>query len=55
MSDETRIPLFVRVPASLKDAVTDAAWSERLSVSRFTEEALRDRLRRRRDELASAE
>jgi predicted HicB family RNase H-like nuclease len=54
MPDENRIPLFVRVPATLKDRTSDAAWRQRLSVSRFVEEAIRDRLRRVEEEPAEA-
>jgi predicted HicB family RNase H-like nuclease len=53
--DDTRIPLFVRVPADLKDEAGEAAYQERMSVSRYVEEAIRDRLRRRREVPIEAE
>ena len=49
MRDENRIPLFVRVPPSLKDEAAEAAKTAKVSVSRYVEAAIRDRLRQTAD------
>ena len=46
MTDAPRIPLFVRMPPCLKDQAAEAAWRDRMSLARFVEEAVRDRLRK---------
>ena len=52
MPEDNRIPLFVRIPPTLKDRAAEAAWQARMSVSRYVEEAIRDRLREREAEPA---
>lgn len=46
MPDENRIPLFLRVPPSLKSELADMAWRARVSMSQYVEEAVRDRIRK---------
>ncbi len=54
MSDDVRVPLFLRVLPDLKADVTDAAWTARMSVSRYCEEALREKLTREKDRMTEA-
>lgn len=53
MPDENRVPLFVRVLPSVKDEAAEAAWRERVSVSRYVEEAIRERVRRGKEPAAA--
>lgn len=46
MPDDARIPLFIRVPPQLKEVATMAAWRRKMSVSRFAEVALREKIER---------
>lgn len=48
MSDENRIPLFVRVLPSVKSELEDAAHAARMSTARYVEEAILERIRRER-------
>lgn len=53
MLNDIRVALFVRVPADLKEKMANAAWMERVSVSRYVEDAIKEKLRRY-EEMAEA-
>ena len=55
MPDENRVPLFVRIPPALKNDLGRAAWSERVSVSRYVETALLAQLRQKEAQFVIAE
>ena len=55
MRDEARIPLYIRVLPSVKNEMAEAAHQRRVSVARYVEEAVQDRLRREKEVSAGAE
>jgi hypothetical protein len=51
--EDNRVPLFMRILPDLKVKAAEAAWREHVSLARFVEEAVRDRLRGRETEPAA--
>lgn len=51
MADENRVPLFIRIPPGLKDEATQAAWMTKVSLSRFAESAIRDKIKQLKEPL----